>query len=52
MGYFGKAADEGLEIPETRRTIVQMEQLGRPGAIHTIWTMMTPLSALSVTVHP
>lgn len=42
MGYFGKASDEGLESLKREEAIEQMEQLEDLGAIHTIWTMMTP----------
>ncbi len=42
MGYFGLAQDEGLERVSPEEAIGQMEELERHGAIHTIWTMMTP----------
>ncbi len=42
MGYFGKTSDEGLESLKREEAIAQMEQLEDIGAIHTIWTMMTP----------
>jgi Pyruvate/2-oxoacid:ferredoxin oxidoreductase delta subunit len=42
MSYFGKASDEGLESPTREEAIVQMEGMEDLGAIHTIWTMMTP----------
>jgi ferredoxin len=42
MSYFGKAADEGLESLSPEEAIVQMEQMEDLGAIHTIWTMVTP----------
>ena len=42
MSYFGKASDEGLETVHREEAISQMEQLEKHGAVHTIWTMMTP----------
>ena len=42
MGYFGLAQDEGLESVSRSDAISQMEKLEKHGAIHTIWTMMTP----------
>ncbi|MDR9501054.1 MAG: 4Fe-4S dicluster-binding protein [Desulfurivibrionaceae bacterium] len=42
MGYFGLAQDEGLERVSPAEAIAQMEGLEEHGAIHTIWTMMTP----------
>ena len=42
MGYFGKASDEGLESLKRQEAISQMEQLEDQGAVHTIWTMVTP----------
>ncbi|MGV1097959.1 4Fe-4S binding protein [Thiovibrio sp. JS02] len=42
MGYFGLAQDQGLETVSREEAISQMEALEREGAIHTIWTMMTP----------
>ncbi|MFH7325256.1 ATP-binding protein [Desulfurivibrio sp. C05AmB] len=42
MGYFGLAQDQGLEQLSPAEAIVQMEELEKEGAIHTIWTMMTP----------
>jgi ferredoxin len=42
MSYFGKASDEGLESLTREEAIVQMEEMEDLGAIHTIWTMMTP----------
>jgi len=42
MSYFGKASDEGLETVLREEAIRQMEQLEEKGAVHTIWTMMTP----------
>ena len=42
MSYFGKAQDEGLESVGHEEAIVQMEEMEELGAIHTIWTMMTP----------
>ncbi len=43
MGYFGLAHDEGLESVTAETAIAQMEHLERQhGAVHTIWTMVTP----------
>jgi ferredoxin len=42
MGYFGKASDEGLESFSPDEAIGQMEEMEQYGAVHTIWTMMTP----------
>jgi len=42
MGYFGKTADEGFEILAGAEALAQMESLEEEGAIHTIWTMITP----------
>lgn len=42
MGYFGLAQDEGLERVTPEEAISQMEALEEDGAVHTIWTMMTP----------
>ena len=42
MSYFGKASNEGLESLRREEAIVQMEQMEDQGAVHTIWTMMTP----------
>lgn len=42
MGYFGKASDEGLESISPDTAIEQMEEMEGEGAVHTIWTMMTP----------
>jgi len=42
MGYFGKASDEGLESLKRQEAIYQMELMEDQGAIHTIWTMVTP----------
>jgi ferredoxin len=42
MGYFGLAQDEGLESLNREQAIAQMEELEKSGAVHTIWTMMTP----------
>jgi Pyruvate/2-oxoacid:ferredoxin oxidoreductase delta subunit len=42
MSYFGKAPDEGLESLDPDSAIRQMEEMEGQGAIHTIWTMMTP----------
>ena len=42
MTYFGKASDEGLEALAPDAAVAQMEAMEADGAIHTIWTMMTP----------
>ena len=42
MGYFGKAPDEGLESLTPQQAIAQMKGMEEDGAVHTIWTMMTP----------
>jgi ferredoxin len=42
MSYFGKASDEGLESLSPDAAVEQMKELEEEGAVHTIWTMMTP----------
>lgn len=42
MSYFGKASNEGLEAVPAHEAIHQMEKMEEDGAIHTIWTMLTP----------
>jgi ferredoxin len=42
MSYFGKASDEGLEALAPDAAMEQMKEQEAEGAIHTIWTMMTP----------
>jgi len=42
MSYFGKASDEGFESLTGAEAITQMEELEEDGAVHTIWTMVTP----------
>ncbi len=42
MSYFGKASAEGLESVAADVAVSQMEELEEQGAVHTIWTMMTP----------
>ncbi|MGO9379321.1 MAG: 4Fe-4S binding protein [Dissulfurispiraceae bacterium] len=42
MSYFGKSSDEGLETVRTEEAIEQMMATEEHGAIHSIWTMMTP----------
>ncbi len=42
MGYFGLARDQGLESLTPAEAITQMEEVEKNGAVHTIWTMMTP----------
>ena len=42
MGYFGQPQAAGLERVPGDEAVNQMEELGKEGAIHTIWTMITP----------
>ena len=42
MSYFGLAQDQGLESLTPAEAISQMETLEQDGAVHTIWTMITP----------
>ena len=42
MAYFGKASDEGMETLAADTAIAQMKAVEEEGAVHTIWTMMTP----------
>ncbi|MCL7488818.1 MAG: 4Fe-4S binding protein [Desulfobulbaceae bacterium] len=42
MSYFGKTQDMGLESLTPAAAIAQMEVLEKEGAVHTIWTMITP----------
>ncbi len=42
MSSFGPLPDEGLESVDREEAIRQMEHLEEHGAVHTIWTMMTP----------
>jgi len=42
MSYFGKASNEGLESLTPDQAIEQMRGMEAAGAVHTIWTMMTP----------
>lgn len=42
MGYFGKAPDMGLESLSGEEALAQMTDQEEDGAIHTIWTMVTP----------
>ena len=42
MSYFGKAHDEGLESLSADEAVHQMQEMEEHGAVHTIWTMMTP----------
>lgn len=42
MSYFGMAGSEGLETLNVEDAISQMEQQEEEGAVHTIWTMITP----------
>lgn len=42
MSYFGKPSDEGIESLSLHEAVDQMEKMEADGAIHTIWTMLTP----------
>jgi ferredoxin len=42
MSYFGKSSHEGLESVTPEAAVKQMEEMEEHGAVHTIWTMMTP----------
>jgi NAD-dependent dihydropyrimidine dehydrogenase PreA subunit len=42
MSYFGTAPDQGFESLSGDEAIAQIEKLEEEGAIHTIWTMITP----------
>jgi ferredoxin len=42
MGYFGLSQDEGLESVSRAAAVGQMQTLEKEGAVHTIWTMITP----------
>ncbi len=42
MGYFGTTQANGLESVPPEEAIKQMKKLELEGAIHTIWTMLTP----------
>ncbi len=42
MRYFGTVSNKGLESVSSDVAVKQMEHMGKGGAIHTIWTMMTP----------
>ncbi|TAN42419.1 MAG: 4Fe-4S dicluster domain-containing protein [Nitrospirae bacterium] len=42
MSYFGTSPDAGLEALSREEAVGQMEELEAYGAIHTIWTLMTP----------
>ena len=42
MRYFGTAPDMGLESVTPQAAIRQMEEFEKDGAVHTIWTMITP----------
>ena len=42
MSYFGTAPDTGLEVVSREEALLQMEELENLGAIHSIWTLMTP----------
>ena len=42
MSYFGVPSDQGLESVSAETALQQMADMEEQGAIHTIWTMMTP----------
>ncbi|MFA5354035.1 MAG: 4Fe-4S binding protein [Thermodesulfovibrionales bacterium] len=42
MSFFGKTPDMGREAVAREEALQQMEALEEHGAVHTIWTMMTP----------
>lgn len=42
MSYFGSLEDGGLERLAPEAAVEQMEALDAAGAVHSIWTMMTP----------
>ncbi|MDH3329274.1 MAG: 4Fe-4S binding protein [Desulfobulbaceae bacterium] len=42
MSYFGRAGAEGLETLAGEEAVARMESLEDEGAVHTIWTMITP----------
>jgi ferredoxin len=42
MSYFGKPPGDGLETLQREEALQQMEGMEEHGAIHTIWTMVTP----------
>ncbi len=42
MSYFGTAPDMGLESITPEAAVNQMEALESEGAVHTVWTMITP----------
>jgi ferredoxin len=42
MSYFGLPYNEGLEAVSAEEAVRQMELLEEKGAVHSIWTMMTP----------
>ncbi len=42
MSSFGPLPDEGLEPVDCEEAIRQMQHLEERGAVHTIWTMVTP----------
>lgn len=42
MSWFGLPQEEGLERVSPSDAVEQMRELGRAGAVHSIWTMKTP----------
>jgi ferredoxin len=42
MSWFGLTQAEGFEQVSPRDAVEQMRELGRSGAVHSIWTMKTP----------
>lgn len=52
MSYFGLAQNQGLESLSPDQAVAQMEELDKQGAVHTIWTMMTPFIGAVCNCHP
>jgi len=42
MSYFGRPSHAGLESLSLHEAVQQMEKMEEQGAVHTIWTMVTP----------
>ncbi len=42
MEYFGEPDNRGLESLDPDAAVRQMEEMERQGAVHTIWTLVTP----------
>jgi len=52
MDYFGLAQDAGMEKITPAEAIFQMKELEEHGAVHTIWTMITPFIGAICNCHP